>query len=99
MNFVEMTKNILPGGLASSVPNARANVAVWLQAHWPLWRHVFEMEGWIVAQSEFTVSETVSGKVFMAGCLMGTGFTPDSAWRERTPSTDIYAVEGLVYLP
>ncbi len=99
MNFAELTKNILPGGLASSVPNARANVAVWLQAHWPLWRHVFEMEGWIVAQSEFTVSETVSGKAFMAGCLMGTGFTPDSAWKERTPSTDKYAVEGLVYLP
>ena len=87
------------GGLASSVSNARANVAVWLQQHWPLWRHVFEMEGQIVAQSEFTVSETVSGKAFMTGCLMGAGFTPNPAWKERTPSTDKYAVEGLVYLP
>ncbi|OQA85942.1 MAG: Endoglucanase D precursor [Lentisphaerae bacterium ADurb.Bin242] len=99
MNFAELTKNILPGGLTSSVPNTRANVAVWLQQHWPLWRHVFEMEGQIVAQSEFTVSETVSGKAFMAGCLMGVGFTPDPAWNEKTPSSDKYAVEGLVYLP
>ncbi len=29
----------------------------------------------------------------------GAGFSPDPAWKERTPSTDKYAVEGLVYLP
>ena len=99
MSFAEMTRNILPGGNSHAVANARGSVAVWLQTHWPLWRNVFDMEGQIVAQSEFTVAETISGKAFMTGCLMGAGFTPDPAWKERTPSTDKYAVEGLVYLP
>lgn len=99
MNFVEMTKNILPGGYSKTVTSTRGSVAVWLQTHWPLWRNLFEMEGQIVAQSEFTISETMSGKAFMAGCLMGTGFAPDPTWKEKTPSSDKYAVEGLVYLP
>jgi hypothetical protein len=97
--FDEMTQNILPGGYSQTVAPSRGNVAQWLQINWPLWRHVFELEAYNVAQSEFTVSETVSGKAFMAGCLMGSGVTPDPAWKTASPATERYEPEGLVYLP
>lgn len=99
MGFSEIVLNILPMGLTSSVPNSRGAVAMWLQQNWPLWRQVFEMEDYSVAQSEFTISETMSGKAFLTGCLMGEGFTPDPTWKARIPQTDKYAVEGLIYLP
>jgi hypothetical protein len=64
-------------------------VAVWLQTHWPLWRNVFDMEGQIVAQSEFTVAETISGKAFMTGCLMGPDSRPiPPGRRELRPPTN-----------
>jgi hypothetical protein len=99
MSFEALGINILPAGFSKSVANTRGSVAVWLQGKWPIWRNIFELQDNHVAQSEFTIFETISGKAFMTGCLMEPGFMPDEALKNREPGKDKYAVEGLIYLP
>ena len=99
MSFEALGINILPAGFSKSVANTRGSVAVWLQGKWPIWRNIFELQDNHVAQSEFTIFETISGKAFMTGCLMEPGFMPDEALKNREPGKNKYAVEGLIYLP
>jgi hypothetical protein len=98
-NFALVGQVILPGGYRHTVENSRGGVAVWLQTRWPLWRNLFECQNNFVEQSEFTVWETISGKAFMAGCLLKPGFEPTQELKDRAPSTDRWSVEGFIYLP
>jgi hypothetical protein len=98
-NFALVGQVILPGGYRHTVENSRGGVAVWLQTRWPLWRNLFECQNNFVEQSEFTVWETISGKAFMAGCLLKPGFEPSQELKDRAPSTDRWSVEGFIYLP
>lgn len=99
MGFPELQRNILPMGYSKTVGHTRGLVAQWMESRWPIWRNYFESEHYNVEQSEFTIWETTCGKAFMCGCLMTPGYTPSQELINRAPSTDKYAVEGLIYLP
>ena len=99
MGFPELLRNILPMGYSKTVGHNRGLVAQWMEKRWPIWRNLFEAESYNVAQSEFTIWETICGKAFMCGCLMTPGYVPDETIKNKAPSTDQYAVEGLIYLP
>lgn len=99
MGFPELLRNILPMGYSKTVGHNRGLVAQWMESRWPIWRNLFEAESYNVAQSEFTIWETICGKAFMCGCLMSPGYVPDETIKNKAPSTDQYGVEGLIYLP
>jgi hypothetical protein len=98
-SFASVGINILPGGYSNKVANSQGEVAVWLEKNWPLQRSIFEVELFNPPQSEFTIWETTGGKIFLTGFLMGDGWMPSQKLLEKAPSTDKYAVEGLIYLP
>jgi endoglucanase len=100
MAFAGVGINTLPGGYNTTVTNTTGIVSSWLKSRMPSWRHACECEDSYVAGGEFTIWETVGGKCFMFGCLLGgAGFTPDPSWVAQAPVTDRYDSEGLIFLP
>lgn len=97
--FIGVNLNLLPGGFSNTVANDRAVVGNWLKFKAPLWRQSCELEEGYVPGGEYTIWETVGGKAFMWGCLMGGSYQPDPAWAAKVPATNRYDLDGLVFLP
>ena len=119
--FSDIGLNILPGGFSNSisgrdkwkntVANTTQEVADWLSRNFPLQRAIFEVEKENPPQSEFTIWETICGKIFITGFLMSEGegidqetgkpipWMPSEELKNKQPKTNRYEVEGLIYLP
>ena len=92
-------KNFLPGEARNTVATTGGSIATWLQTTLPVWRWYYEVGGQTVAQSEFTVAETISGKAFMCGCLMNGSMLPKTEWIEFEPATSRWQRDGMMWLP
>ena len=65
----------------------------------PIWRRMVALEGSNVAQSEFTVTETIVPAASVTGALMGRGWLPSASLISRGPRTEKEFRESLWYLP
>jgi len=99
LDFKGVMVNIMPGSVREETGTTSDSVNIWLRTHRPMFRTYNEEEDTTVAMSEFTISETMSGKLFMAGCVMGANATQDPLWKLRVPATNRFAIDGYIYLP
>lgn len=76
-----------------------SNLTDWIATHVPLQKQYNEGQHITVAQSEYTISETVSGKVYMSCALMPTGYIHDTTLKNYTPKTSKYDLDGYIILP
>lgn len=99
MDYGGVFANIMPGAVRAATGSSADSINNWLRLNRPMMRQYNEMEDTTVAMSEFTISETMSGKLFMAGCFMGPNAVTDPSWKNKTPATDRFAVDGYIFLP
>lgn len=76
-----------------------SNLTDWIASHVPLQKQYNEGQHITVAQSEYTISETVSGKVYMSCALMPTGYIHDTTLKNYTPKSSKYDLDGYIILP
>ena len=98
-NFAGASLNLLPGEYRNTVPNINTEVRTWLALNRPIWRAHSVLEGYTVAQNEFTVYETISPNVLCAAACLSSSFTPPASWKTVQPSADYRTCEGYVFLP
>ncbi len=65
----------------------------------PIWRRFANVEGWSVAASEYTVSETLGTQAAITGCLLQPGWKPTEAQKTKKPVSDLKRIPGLTALP
>ena len=65
----------------------------------PIWRRMVALEGSNVAQSEFTITETIVPAASVTGPLMGKGWLPSTSLISRGPRAEKDFRESLWYLP
>jgi hypothetical protein len=65
----------------------------------PVWRTFINLEGTNPAQAEFTVSDTISHAVAVTGCLMGPGWLPSEALKNRRPRSAEALRDALWFQP
>jgi hypothetical protein len=99
MKYSGVFLNIMPSVIKEATGNSSTSINAWLTVNRPMMRQYNEMEDTTVAMSEMTISETMSGKLFMAGCFMGAGLIQNPLWKAKTPATDRFAVDGYLFLP
>ena len=65
----------------------------------PMWRTFTNMEAYVVPQNEYTVWETIAPAAAVTGCLMGPGWEPSNALKNREPATSIKKLHGYIAMP
>ena len=60
----------------------------------PTQRNINECGAYSVAASEFTISETIAGKIYMAAVLMPNGYSLSSEWNNRVPIANRFDCPG-----
>ncbi|MCX7110948.1 MAG: glycoside hydrolase family 9 protein [Proteobacteria bacterium] len=75
------------------------NIGNILYGYTPIWRRLVAMENSNVAQSEFTVAETIVPAASVTGPLMGKAWMPSASLLSRGPRTEKEFRDSLWYLP
>jgi hypothetical protein len=94
-NFSGVNVELLP--LRNRPPGLTRDA--YLTQYFPMWRKTNSLQDVDVAKSEWTVSETMSGKVLMAAFFLPTGWTPPADWKTKAPIANERDIPGFIYLP
>ncbi len=65
----------------------------------PIWRRFANMEGFSVAQNEFSVWETIGPSAAFMAFLLPNGWKPNPDWKKIEPKKDLYELPGYIFLP
>lgn len=65
----------------------------------PIWRRFANLEGWAVAASEYTVSETLSAEAAVTGCLLTPGWKPSAELKNMKSVSDLKEIPGFTAMP
>ncbi len=98
-NCAPFAMSLLGGDKYTTIPATRGSTAVYLQNNLPQWRGDCSMESYSVGHSEFTIWETIAGKMFLTGCLLNPGWTPPATWKNREPIVNEKNIDGFFPLP
>ena len=76
-----------------------SNLTNWIAENVPLQRQYNEVQDSTVEQSEYTISETISGKIYMACALIPNGFVHDTTLKNYVPKSSKYELDGYISIP
>jgi len=100
---VLIPKDLLPTGFSlegTTDAEAYAKVGAVIAPAIPHWRRFSNVPDLEVPQNEFTIHETISPSIAFVGALMGPGWMPPTALKNRTPINDLEQFKNLPgYLP
>ncbi len=98
-NFPGSAISLLPKSLGAAPGIAEKDAIQLLGMHWPVWRRFPNLQAYTVANSEYTVWETMSPAAAVTGALTAPGYRPGDAVKFREPVDDIRKLDGYAPLP
>lgn len=97
--FAGVYANLLPESLGGGTRMTQQECYKTIQSAIPVWRRFANLEGYAVAQNEFTVWETMAPACAAYAILLPDNWMPPPDWKSREPAADIRDIEGYIFLP